>query len=106
MKKLIEIKNTKLKEYKGYKINEDIYVPTSLYLSHGRDDFVGGLCQIYKIWKETLKSGKEIIWCEVVERQGWHYNMDGLIEEQEKHEVEYGERRGHPQPDLHPSCKR
>ena len=67
------------KAKKKFKVGDDIYVPTSLYLSHGEDDFHGGLCKIIGIGEEHGWK-----WVRVKERPTTKYGYDGLIEEQKK----------------------
>ena len=66
-------------------IGQDIYVPTSLYMSHGRNDFQGGLCEVIAV-EETNWGSKPTIVVEVKEREGHNYNWTGcLAPNQEKY---------------------
>lgn len=87
------------------KVGSDIYVDSSLYLSHGKDDFAGGLAQVYKITKE--KHGlRKVHGIQIVERPGHTYYWEnGLAEKQTKLKKEYGKRRSRPDPDYHPSLQ-
>ena len=78
-----------------HKIGDDIYVDTSLYMSHGSDDFHGGLCRI-----SDIKTDKYGTWIEVSERTGHSYNYEVLLEEQAELKKEFGNRRGYPDPDI------
>lgn len=80
-------------------VGDDIYVPSQWYMSHGHDDFEGGLVRVTKVhfssqWKRWT--------IEVAERPGHGYFWDTLRNEQERLKAEYGDRRGHPDPDDHP----
>ena len=81
------------------KVGDDIYVPTSLYLSHGVDDVVGGLATVVKVERE-----KDYIWVMVAEHQGNRYNWKYLERDQEKHKKRYGNERAYPDPDYDPSA--
>jgi hypothetical protein len=82
-------------------VGEDIYVPSQLYMSHGRDDFEGGLCRVAQVKGdldgEYQSSGRA--WIEVEERPGHWFNWDVLGPEQDKLRRQYGSQRGHPDPD-------
>ncbi|MBM3200773.1 hypothetical protein FJZ53_07585 [Candidatus Woesearchaeota archaeon] len=96
----MENKKTSLEEKLSLpKIGKDVYIPTSLYLGHGRDDFQGGLCKIVSI-EEGISAGKKTYFVEVAERPGHMYNWDYLQENQGKWKKEYGNKRGYPDPDY------
>lgn len=82
-----------------HKVGDNIYINSSYYLSHGSDDFTGGLCKISRIKKEKFGDGS-IIWIEVEERPGHDYNYEVLLEEQEELKKEFGRRRGYECPDV------
>jgi len=82
-------------------IGKDVYIPTSLYMGHGRDDFQGGLCKVIKI-EEGISAGKKAYFIEVAERPGHMYNWEFLQEDQKELKKEYGKRRGCPDPDYRP----
>lgn len=79
------------------RVGDDVYVPSSLYLSHGVDDFRGGLCRIVAV-SELL--GRPFV--EVEEDPGTLHSWAYLMERQEEWRERYGDRRGHPDPDLRP----
>ena len=83
------------------KVGDDIYVGTALYLSHGVDDFHGGLCKISKV-KPAISAGKPEWFISVEERPGWSYNYASLLKEQAELKAQYGETRGYPDPDNSP----
>lgn len=78
---------------------EDVYIPTSLYLSHGIDDFEGGLCRIIRV-SEGISAGEKVPFIEVAERPSYSYNWECLRDGQEKLKKEYGRRRGRRHPDY------
>lgn len=79
------------------KVGQDIYLGTEMFLSHGADDFLGGLCKVIEVRKEY-----ENIWVSVAETKGGYNWTSFLAENQEKWRKEYGTRRGRPDPDLKP----
>lgn len=80
---------------------QDIYVPSQMYISHGADDFLGGLCRVQTV-KMEMSAGELVPFVEVMERPGHFYNWEILKEDQDKLRKEYGKRRGRPDPDNHP----
>lgn len=90
---------------KGPEVGQDVYVPTSLYLSHGADDFIGGLCEVIEV-KDGISAGKSVPFIRVKERPSTSYNWKRLLEKQESLQAEYGTRRGYPDPDLDPEFNR
>ena len=81
-------------------VGEDVYIPSELYLSHGRDDFAGGLCRISRI--ETSVLGVPGTYVEVEEQPGTLHGWDDLLRQQDELRARYGDRRGHADPDLRP----
>lgn len=87
-------------------VGDDIYVPCAWYLSHGADDFHGGLAKVKKVIKE--KCGKSTIHgIEIVERPGTCYFWEnGIGWDQKELKKEYGKKRSHPDPDYAPDANR
>jgi hypothetical protein len=83
------------------KVGTDIYIDTAAYISHGRDDFQGGKCRVTKCY---TRNG--ITWVEVLERPGHVYNWIFLEPVQKELKKEFGENRGHPDPDYHPNANK
>ena len=79
------------------RIGNDVYIPSSLHLTHGEDDFEGGLCRIagVRIWNGA-------IFVEVEEDPGTQHAWDYLMEHQDEWRERFGDRRGRPDPDLRP----
>lgn len=82
-------------------IGQKIYVPTTLYLSHGLDDFVGGIATISKI-----KPEEHYILIGIEERPGTLYNWKYLKEGQKEWKKRYGKNKAHPDPDDRPEFNR
>jgi hypothetical protein len=84
------------------KIGDNIYVGSSLYLSHGRDDFSGGLATIKSIRKSDHlpEDHFNYLFIEIEERPGWGYNYRSLMGEQEKLKKEYAGKIAHVDPDY------
>lgn len=79
-------------------VGQDVYVGSSLYLTHGRDDFAGGLCRIVAVYDE-YPDGPFV---EVEEDPGAHHSWKYLKENQDDWRERYGDRRGRPDPDWRP----
>lgn len=87
-------------------LGKDFYLGTELYMSHGIDDFDGGLCRIINIINEEIKHPKNerppinMLYVEFEERPGFKYNWNYIIKNQEEWRKAYGKRRGRPIPDY------
>lgn len=90
------------------KVGAKIYVPTSLYLSHGADDFQGGIATISKIEYSKTLPKDDVNYCMVgiEERRGYMYNYGYLLSQQKELKKEYGKQKAHPDPDNHPDSNR
>lgn len=82
-----------------HKIGDDIYIDSALYLSHGSDDFCGGLCRITHITME-VSGGKKTPFIKVAERPGYSYNYEELLSDQKELKKTFGKNRGHSDPDV------
>jgi len=80
---------------KNYRVGARIYLPTELYLSHGEDDFNGGLCKIIETGEE---GGWK--WVTVKENPGKRYSLDHVAKNQRKWKKEYGKSKGKRTPDY------
>lgn len=85
-----------------------IYVPTSLYLGHGMDDFMGGVATVVEVKgdKHLPKDHHNYYMVTVKERPDTGYNLRYLLENQDKWKKEYGELIAHPDPDDRPEFNR
>lgn len=90
------------------KIGDSIYVPSSLYLSHGRDDFAGGKATIDKITpsKNVPEDNINYLFIGIKERPGHGYNWQILLRDQEKLKKQYKGKIAHPDPDYAESSNR
>lgn len=84
------------------KVGDKIYVDTELYVSHGVDDFKGGLATVSKV--EKLKFGAEPgTWVEIKENPGSLYNWDGYLSEiQDELKKKFGDQTARLDPDPRP----
>jgi hypothetical protein len=84
------------------KIGDLIYVDHALYLSHGVDDFHGGLCEVVKVIENTSE-GTTIHWVTVKENPTSSYNWEKYLEPlQEELKAKFGSIRAHPDHDYRP----
>lgn len=81
------------------KVGSKIYVNSSFYISHGSDDFVGGIATISKVYQD-ISGGKKTWFIEIEERPDTAYNYEILAEEQKKLKKEFGKQKAHPDPDI------
>jgi len=83
-------------------VGDKIYIEGTIYLTHGADDFQGGLCSV-KAVASHFEKGFEVSIVEVEEDPGTWYTWTGYLEpQQEKWKKIYGEQKGGPKPDLRP----
>lgn len=81
------------------KVGQEIYVPTELYMSHGKDDIHGGLAKVVKVIPE-MHGDRKVHGIQVEELPGKTYFWENyLAENQEKWRQQYGEQRAMPDPD-------
>ena len=91
-----------LPHYREPRVGEDVCVPSALHLSHGEDDFAGGLCQIAAVNRyENVHPANELF-VSVVENPGTEYSWLNLMREEPHNLARYGDRRGRPDPDHRP----
>ena len=83
------------------KIGEKIYVPSALYLSHGLDDFAGGIATVSGIHTNDFLPPDHINYymVSINERPSTQYNWLHLLEEQDKLEERYKGQIAHRDPD-------
>ena len=74
-------------------VGDFIYIPSSYYLSRGRDDFEGGLCKIVSV-KDGVSAGKTVPFVEIRERPGARYNLHELLKKQDKLKERFGNNPG------------
>lgn len=85
-------------------IGQKIYVPSSLYVFRGANDFSGGLATIDNILynKHLPKDHVNYTMIVIKERKDTSYNWNVLLEKQESLSKEYAGKIAHPDPDLRP----
>ena len=90
------------------KIGSKIYVPTSLYLGHGMDDFAGGLATVESIeMSDSLPPDHSNYYMVTIEeRPGTSYNLRYLLDHQSEWKETYGDKMSHPDPDDRPEFNR
>lgn len=87
------------------KVGDQIYIPHSLFLSHGRDDIHGGQAKVRKVTEE-ISGGKKVAFV-YVEGIFRGYNWDQyLAGEQEQLKALFGSYQAHPDPDDRPEFNR
>lgn len=82
------------------KVGDTIYVPTSLYLSHGADDFIGGKATVTEVYQD-MSGGKMTAFVRVAERPRTGFNWGQIwSKEQKKLAEQFGDARAHAEPDY------
>ena len=86
------------KPEKGMKV----YIPTSMYISHGQDDVAGGIATVEKIEFSTFLEPEHYNYCMVVVKEvpGRGFNWNYLMENQIEWKKRYKKRIAHPDPDY------
>ncbi len=80
-------------------VGDTIYIPSSFYLSHGIDYFVGGKATVSEI-EDSISGGEPAIYVITKENPGLKYNWEFLEKEQEKLKESFGENIAHGYPDY------
>ena len=75
-----------------------IYIDTELYLSHGRDDFRGGLAEVSE-FLEQKSAGRPTPFVRVLQQPDTLHNWKILAADQKKLRQEHGKNWAHPDPD-------
>lgn len=79
-----------------------IYLDTELYISHGRDDFRGGLAEVVEV-KPDKVGGKSVCFVRAAqEPDTWHNWTTFLAPMQPKLRKEFGKNWARPDPDWRP----
>jgi len=75
-----------------------VYVDTELYISHGRDDFRGGLAEVTEV-RPDISKGKPTPFIRVAQEPDTLHNWKILAADQKKLCAEFGKSWAHPDPD-------
>lgn len=78
-------------------IGDLIYIDTSLYLSHGLDDTIGGLVKVIKV-----EGASDDLWVVVDLEPDTQYRWNHLSPMQEKLKREFGNQSAYKKPDYRP----
>lgn len=84
------------------KVGDEIYVPTTLYISRGRDDVRGGLATVERVEMRPDWGEHNMLWVYVSEVPGRGYNWEVLRRDQGKLRAEFKNSRAHADPDMDP----
>ena len=83
------------------KPGDKIYIESTIYIDHGADDFLGGICTVKATRAVRQSSGEVITQVEVEEDPNTWSRWEGYLEpKQEESSKEYGEQRGRLRADL------
>ncbi len=84
------------------RVGDVIYLDTELYISHGRDDFYGGLAELVEVKLERIGANPVVFVRAVQEPDTWHNWSTYLAPMQKKLREEFGKKWAHPHPDWRP----
>jgi hypothetical protein len=88
------------------KIGDKVYVNSSFYLSHGSDDFVGGLATVTEVLTQ-ISGGEPTTFIRIKESPRTTFNWgQHLSKEQGKLQKQFGNGAAHPDPDERPEFNR
>ena len=76
-----------------------VYVDTELYISHGRDDFRGGLGEVTEV-RPDISKGIRTPFIRVAQEPDTLHNWKILAADQKKLRAEFGKNWAHPDPDY------
>jgi hypothetical protein len=82
------------------KPGDKIYFPTSLHISHGVDDFQGGLCTVVATRTEKRPAGEVTYVESEKDPDRWTLWETYLEPQQERLKQHFGEQKGAPNPDF------
>ena len=85
----------------GLRQGDVIYLDTELYISHGRDDFRGGLAEVIE-FSSDISAGKLTPFVRAAQEPDTWHNWRELAAAQKKLRAEFGKRWAHPDPDHRP----
>jgi hypothetical protein len=78
-----------------------VYVDSSIYLSHGSDDFYGGLAEVVSL-RAGLSVGSDLPYVCFAQDPGTWHNWQRLAAEQKQMRALFGKNWSHPSPDDRP----
>jgi hypothetical protein len=81
------------------RVGDVVYVDTELYISHGRDDFRGGLGEVTEV-RPDISKGISTPFIRVAQEPDTLHNWKILAADQKKLRAEFGKNWAHPDPDY------
>jgi hypothetical protein len=82
-----------------------IYINSSLFITHGEDDVIGGLATVIEVEERPLQ-GHAVTFVRVEENPETWYNWAHLEPQQEELENYFGESWAYAEPDFRPEFNR
>ncbi len=83
----------------GLRKGDVVYIDTELYISHGRDDFRGGLAEVIEV-RPDISKGKPTPFIRAAQEPDTLHNWKILAADQKKLRAEFGKNWAHPDPDY------
>jgi len=81
-------------------IGDKIYVNSSYSISHGSDDFTGGLATVIKVYKSMSGGDPNCLFVEIAEGNRSYNWTQVLSEDQKKLKKQFGKEKAHLSPDI------
>lgn len=85
------------------KVGDEVYVPTRLFLSRGREDTWGGVAKITKAIEQSDVNGGDLL-LRFEELPGVGLYWKAIMDQQKKLMEQFGDQRARSCPDMHPSA--
>jgi hypothetical protein len=95
-----KIRTVKVETITIPEVGDKIYVNSSFSISHGSDDFTGGVATVTKVYKSMSGGDPNCLFVEIAEgNRGYNWTQI-LSQEQAKLKKEFGKSKAHPSPDI------
>jgi len=94
------VKTVTVKTVTTPEVGDKIYVNSSFSISHGSDDFTGGLATVKRVYKSMSGGDPNCIFVDIVEGNRSYNWTQFLADDQAELKKEFGRRKAHPSPDI------
>lgn len=94
-KRVVTVKTTTMPE-----VGDKIYVESSCSISHGSDDFTGGLATVKRVYKSMSGGDPNCLFVDIVEGNRSYNWTQVLSEKQAELKKQFGKSKAHPSPDI------
>ncbi len=95
-----KIRTVTVKKVTIPEVGDKIYVNSSYSISHGSDDFTGGLATVSRVYKSMSGGDANCLFVEIAEGNRSYNWTQILSTEQAKLKKKFGKQKAHPSPDI------